>query len=329
MQTNIEESIKIYGKKIDDLLKEIIPPDRDDYLSEPIWHHLRTGGKRIRPAICLITCKELGGNPDEALYFALAIEILHNMFLLHDDIEDEDTMRRDQPTVWVKYGVANAINAGDYLLARAYHCILISPVPSDRKLKLLEIFNLTYEKTVEGQALDINARGATDYTVEKYLELVRLKTGYYLACGMVGGAVASGNIDGTIDKIWALGKLMGPAFQIKDDLIDLTVGKGRGGVIGSDIKEGKASFLYAYTLEIANDNDKISLIEIMTKRREETTDDDVQSVLNIYNKHGAIENAQKYADDLIKQTYDIIDEIPTDNKAVFRDIANFMAQRMT
>jgi len=122
---------------------------------------------------------------------------------------------------------------------------------------------------------------------------------------------------------------MGPAFQIKDDLIDLTVGKGRGGVIGSDIKEGKASFLYAYTLEIANDDDKASLIEIMTKQREETTDDDVQSVLNIYNKHGAIEHAQVYADDLIKQTYDIIDEIPTDNKAVFRDIANFMAQRMT
>ena len=60
MQTNIEESIKIYGKKIDDLLKEIIPPDKNDYLSEPIWHHLKTGGKRIRPAICLITCKELG-----------------------------------------------------------------------------------------------------------------------------------------------------------------------------------------------------------------------------------------------------------------------------
>ena len=95
METNIEESIKIYGKKIDDLLKEIIPQDRDDYLSEPIWHHLRTGGKRIRPAICLITCKELGGNPDDALHFALAIEILHNMFLLHDDIEDEDTMRRE------------------------------------------------------------------------------------------------------------------------------------------------------------------------------------------------------------------------------------------
>ncbi|MHC4269856.1 MAG: polyprenyl synthetase family protein [Planctomycetota bacterium] len=329
MQTNIEESIKIYGKKIDDLLKEIIPPDKDDYLSEPIWHHLKTGGKRIRPAICLITCKELGGNPDEALYFALAIEILHNMFLLHDDIEDEDTMRRDQPTVWVKYGIANAINSGDYLLARAYHCILTSPTPIDRKLKLLEIFTLTYEKTVEGQALDINARGASDFTVKKYIELVRLKTGYYLACGMVGGAIASGNSNGTIDKIWDLGKLMGPAFQIKDDLIDLTRGKGRGGVIGSDIKEGKSSFLYAYTLEVASEDDKQKLIEIMAKQREKTTEDDVKHVLDIYNRYEAIDHAQKYADDLIKQTSQIIEEIPTNNKTVFKDIANFMAQRMT
>ncbi len=329
MQTNIEESIKIYGKKIDDLLRKIIPPDEDDFLSEPIWHHLRTGGKRIRPAICLITCKELGGNPDEALYFALAIEILHNMFLLHDDIEDEDTMRRDQPTVWVKYGVANAINSGDYLLGRAYHCILISPTPTDIKLKLLEIFTLTYEKTVKGQALDINARGACDFTVKKYIELVRLKTGYYLACGMVGGALTSGNPNVTVDKIWDLGKLMGPAFQIKDDLIDLTRGKGRGGIIGSDIKEGKSSFLYAYTLEVASEDDKQKLIEIMAKKRDETTETDVKHVLDIYKKYGAIDHAQKYADDLIQQTSQIIDEIPTNNKTVFKDIASFMAQRMT
>ncbi len=143
MKINIEESIRTYGKKIDDLHKEAVPPDRDDYLSGPIWHHLRTGGKRIRPAICLITCEELGGDPDEALYFALAIETLHNMFLLHDDIEDGDTVRRDQPTVWVKYGIANAINSGDYLLACAYRSILSSPLPSEKKMKLLDIFTLT------------------------------------------------------------------------------------------------------------------------------------------------------------------------------------------
>ncbi|MFQ5963696.1 MAG: polyprenyl synthetase family protein [Candidatus Scalinduaceae bacterium] len=329
MKINIEESIKTYGKKIDNLLRETIPPDRDDYLSEPIWHHLRTGGKRIRPAICLITCEELGGDPDEALSFALAIEILHNMFLLHDDIEDGDTMRRDQPAVWVKYGTANAINAGDYLLARAYQSILTSTVSTEKKLKLLEIFTLTYAKTVEGQALDINARGVRDFTIKKYIDMVELKTAYYLACGMVGGAVVSGNSDGIIEKIWKLGKHMGPAFQIKDDLIDLTKGKGRGGVIGSDIKEGKASYLYAYTCEVANEDDKKTLIEIMIKQREKTTEDDVKRVMEIYNKYDTIEYAQKYAEDLIGQTYLIIDDMQVNNKTVFKEIANFMTQRMT
>ena len=329
MKKNIEESIKIYGKKIDKLLKETIPPEKDDYLSGPIWHHLRTGGKRIRPAICLITCEELGGNTDEAIYFALAVETLHNMFLLHDDIEDGDTMRRDQPTVWVKYGIANAINAGDYLLARAYQNILSSPISSDKKMKLIEVFTLAYEKTVEGQALDINARGDSAYTVQKYIDMVRLKTGCYLACGMVGGAIVSGSSDGMIDKIWELGKHMGPAFQIKDDLIDLTKGKGRGGVIGSDIKEGKASFLYAYTSEAANEKDKKSLIEIMLKEREDTTEQDVNNVLGIYKRYGAIDQAQKCADDLIKQTDIIIDDMPVNNKTVFKEIAGFMAQRMS
>lgn len=326
---NIEESIKTYGAKIDEVLREVIPPHRKDYLSEPIWHHLKTGGKRVRPALCLITCEALGGDPNEALYFALAIEIMHNMFLMHDDIEDGDTVRRDQPTVWVKYGTANAINAGDYLLACAYKSTLASQVSLEKKIKLLQILTLTYEKTVEGQALDINARAAEDYSVDKYMEMVELKTGYYLACGMVGGAVISGVSDQVVEKIWTLGKTMGPAFQIRDDLIDLTHGKGRGGVIGSDVKEGKASFLYSHALQVACPDDRKSLRDIMLKSRDETTDADITCVLDIYNKYDAIKYAQDFAEDLVKQAYKTIDEIPVEDKTVFREIASFMARRMS
>ncbi|HHT9108301.1 MAG TPA: polyprenyl synthetase family protein [Candidatus Wunengus sp. YC63] len=325
----IEESIKIYGAKIDELLKEIIPPHRNDYLSEPIWHHLHTGGKRVRPAICLITCEALGGNTNEAIHFALAIEIMHNMFLMHDDIEDGDTIRRDQPTVWVKFGTANAINAGDYLLACAYKSVLASPVSLEKKMHLLQIFTLTYEKTVEGQALDINARAAEDFSVDKYMAMVELKTGYYLACGMVGGAVVSGISEKVVEKIWTLGKTMGPAFQIRDDLIDLTHGKGRGGVIGSDVKEGKASFLYSYALQVASADDKKHLRDIMLKPRDETTDNDIKLVLEIYKKYNAIKYAQDYAEDLVKQAYKTIDEIPVEDKTVFKEIASFMAKRMS
>lgn len=325
----IEESIRTYGAKIDELLKEVIPPDRKDYLSDAIWHHMHTGGKRVRPALCLLTCEALGGNPNEAMHFALAIEILHNMFLMHDDIEDGDTVRRDQPTVWVKYGTANAINAGDYLLACAYKSTLSSPISLEKKIKLLQILTVTFEKTVEGQAFDINARAAEDFSVEKYMEMVELKTGYYLACGMVGGAIVSGISDQVVETIWKLGKTMGPAFQIRDDLIDLTHGKGRGGVIGSDIKEGKASFLYSYALQVACVDDKKLLRSIMLKPRDETTDNDIKQVLEIYNKYNAMKYAQDYAETLVNQAYSTIDEIPVEDKTVFKEIATFMAQRMS
>lgn len=325
----IEESIKTYGAKIDELLKEIIPPHKKDYLSEPIWHHISTGGKRVRPALCLITCEALGGDPGQAIPFALAVEVMHNMFLMHDDIEDGDTMRRDQPTVWVKYGIANAVNAGDYLLACAYKSTLSSPVSLEKKVKLLQVLTLTYEKTVEGQALDINARAAEEFSVEQYMDMVELKTGFYLACGMVGGAIVADVPDKVVENIWTLGKTMGPAFQIRDDLIDLTHGKGRGGVIGSDVKEGKASFLYSYTLQVAGEEDKKRLRGIMLKPRDETTDNDVQWVLETYKRHNALKYAQDYAENLIKQAYATIDGIPVENKTIFKDIASFMAQRMS
>lgn len=311
------------------MLRELIPVDEKNYLSEPIWYHMNTKGKRVRPAICLITCEALGGNPENALSFALAIEVLHNMFLMHDDIEDGDTVRRDQPTVWVKYGTANAINAGDYLLACAYKSTLASPLAPEKRLKLLEALTLTYGKTVEGQALDINARAAESFTVDAYMKMVELKTGYYLACGMVGGAIVAGASNEVVEKIWMLGKNMGPAFQIRDDLIDLTHGKGRGGVVGSDIKEGKASFLYSYVLQIASGEQKKRLREIMLKPREETTADDIEWVLDVYRRYDAMKYAQDYAENLVQQAYKTINEIPVDDKTIFKEIASFMAQRMS
>ena len=324
----IEATLKQYGALIDLQLQELLP-HREDYLSEPIWYHMDSGGKRVRPALCLITCAALGGDPKAAIPFAVAVEILHNMFLIHDDVEDGDTMRRDKPTVWCKYGTANALNVGDYLLGRAYRSILSSSLPAEKRLRLLDIFTLTYERTVEGQALDINWRGDRGFTMEKYLKIVELKTAYYLTCGMVGGAVIAGAPEVVIEKFWELGHSIGPAFQIKDDLIDLAQGKGRGGQIGSDIKEGKPSFLYAYTLSRASKEDRDRLIEVMLKPREETPDREVEEVIALYKKYGAIDYAQDYADGLVEKAFKTIEGLPVGDKALFRDLAQFMAQRKT
>jgi geranylgeranyl pyrophosphate synthase len=285
------------------------------------------GGKRLRPVLCLLTCEALGGDAEKALPFALAVEILHNMLLLHDDVEDGDRMRRDRPTVWVKYGVPNAVNAGDYLLARAYSIILSSPLPARTITRLLALFSDTAEQTIRGQGLDIALRAAPDFTVRRYLRLVEWKTGRYLVLGMVGGAIIAGAPEPVVNSICTLGRTLGPAFQIRDDIIDLTVGKGRGGEIGCDIKEGKASIMYARALEVSKPDERRSLIRIMAKLREETTAGDVRWVMGLYRRRGCVQFAQQYADRLVRKASRVIEAMPAAGRERLKEIATYLVRR--
>jgi len=315
------------GRRIEPVLEELFPPDEADPLSAPFWHHMRSGGKRIRPALCLLCCEELGGDPREALPFAAAVEILHNMFLIHDDIEDGDTVRRDAPAVWARFGAGKAINLGDYMLGRALTAILRSPASDEVRLRLLDAFTDAYERTCRGQALDMHGRGREDFTVEQYLELVTLKTGHYLALGMVGGAIVAGLAEDGLREIRRLGSSMGPAFQVRDDLIDLTQGKGRGGARGNDIREGKPSILYAHALSHASPADRRRLVEIIRSARSDTTDEDVEWVVSLYRRLGSLEFARAKADELVAEAFETIERMPVENKDFFRRVARFMVLR--
>jgi len=317
------------GARIHPILVELFPPGQFDHLSPPFWHHMSSGGKRIRPALCLLCCEALGGDPARALQFAAAIEILHNLLLIHDDVEDGDTVRRDQPTVWVKFGLENAINLGDYMLGRAYTCILRSPVEAHTRLRLLSVFTETCELTCRGQAIDLNCRGREDFAIEHYLEMVTLKTGRYLALGMVGGGIVAGLDERATRVIQELGCNMGPAFQIRDDLIDLTQGKGRGGARGNDIREGKPGILYAHALSAARALDGRRLMDIMRRPRDQTREEDVQWVIALYERLGSLEFARQKADQLVAEAFETIERIPVENKEFFRQVARFMVERET
>lgn len=219
-------------------------------------------GKRIRPVLCLLSAEALGAPLMRAEPFALAIEFMHNFCLVHDDIEDGDTMRRGRDAVWVKYGLAHAINVGDFLLVQAQKALAEAAPPglTDAvRVRLMQLFSHTLERTHIGQALDIGAREDRELTVDRYMEIVREKTGYYLASPIQGGAIVAGAGEDVIATIGEMAALLGPLFQIADDIIDLTHGKGRE-AIGSDIREGKRSFLVAHTAaaltEIAADRDQ-------------------------------------------------------------------------
>ncbi len=321
------EELAEAGRRIDPVLAELLPRRGVPFLCGAIWHHLETGGKRLRPAICLLTCERLGGRSEDALPFAAAVEILHNMLLVHDDLEDGDTVRRDRETVWARYGVANAVNVGDYMLGVAYRAILRTPGEAQTVTRLTDAFTDAFATTCRGQALDINWRGKPDLTVAEYMELVTLKTGRYLALGMVGGALIAGADEATVALLRELAGEMGPAFQIRDDLIDLTAGKGRGGTTGNDVREGKPSILYAHALAAADPEQRHELARIMSTPREETAEEDVARARELYRELGAPERARADADRLVEQALETVERLPVRDKGFFGDLCRYMVER--
>lgn len=306
----LDEAIARSSRLVDQRLAETLPRRPGEVLFDALDYHLSTGGKRLRPALCLLTCEALGGRTEDALDFAVAVELLHNMFLVHDDVEDGDEVRRDRPALWVKYGLAHAVNAGDYLLGAAYQAVLRAPGDPARRCRLLDAFNATVLRTIEGQALDIASRADPNWTVEAYRHMVELKTGWYLSLGMVGAAILAGAGDAAVAHLEAFGRCAGPAFQVRDDVLDLTPGKGRGGQIGSDVREGKASILYAHALQAAAPDERERLVAIMARPRPETTDADVAWVLDLYRRTGALEFARRFSEDLLREAKAHIAALP-------------------
>ena len=320
-----------HAATVEDLLEKEVPKGRADFLTDGVWYQFDSGGKRLRPALCLMTCEVLTGDPNAAVPFALATEILHNFLLVHDDIEDGDTMRRDQQTLWAKFGVPNALNVADYLIARAYRLILEASLPAEINLRLGRVFTFALERTVEGQALDINLRGHPEVDLETYFRIVQLKTAYYLALTWVGGAIVAGVLEEDLEPFWDLGRCLGPAFQIRDDIIDLTEGKGRGGEIGCDIREGKPSIFFAYTLDrgIGPEEDRKRLVEILRRPREETGESDIRWAIDFFREHGALDFAHSEASRLVTEAESVLDRLPLGKEGSdrFRAIARFLIDR--
>jgi len=373
------EKWPLVRKQIERVLPRSGPFGR--WLNEPIWYHIgddaidpgtRKGPKRSRPMFCLLAAECLGVPLEEAIVFAAATEITHEYLICHDDIMDGDTSRRDRPALWVRYGmagdgrrgrytaslsrglklgdtgIANGINAGDYMMAKAYEAVTSSHLSDGQKAALCGTLTTTLVKTGEGQALDVNLRADAGFTVEKYHELATLKTGYYLIFGVVGSAQLAGLDEPSISTLWRLGGNIGVAFQMLDDVIDLTSGKGRLGrdgrpQLGNDIREGKPSALFAKTMELAGEKDRTRLLGIFKKRRERTTAADIRWVTGLYRRHGVIDRedtggkkrmrgwAVEEADRLCRQAVALVDDMSgfgTPRQAdKFKALMRFMAKR--
>ena len=294
---NVMEILKKYAPTVEKEMRKLIKGRQPWSAYGLIWDLLSRGGKRFRPAMCLLSCEAVGGKKENALPAAVAIELLHNATLLHDDIEDDSKERRGQPCIHIKYGIPLAINAGDVLYFVAYKELL--KVKNEEAKKLLaESFILIGE----GQAYDINwvREERWDISEKDYLKMVMRKTGV-----LIGAACASGAFCGGADKKTALalyeyGKAIGMAFQIQDDILNLVGDRKKyGKEIGGDITEGKRTLIVVHALKNANRRDRKRLIEILSshtrKRRE------INEAINIMKKYGSIDYASDFARKLVER----------------------------
>ncbi len=311
---------------IDRELEKAFPKDAIPNLYDAIWYHLGTGGKRIRPALALMTCEALGGDVKKALPFAAACEVFHQWLIVHDDIEDSDHVRRNKPAMWVKYGLANAINAGDLMAQKVYELILKSDIDEKTVNRLIGIMAETAVKTAEGQAMEMNLRKSNKPGEKEYIEMVTGKTAYYLTVPMVGGAVIAGADNRTLDKIREFGKYAGPLFQITDDLLDLTKGKGRG-EIGRDIKEGKRSILAVHCLGKCNKAERKKLLAILNKPPEKTGMKEVLFAKKLFEKHGSVDYSRRKAEELSADAKNAAKDLPEELRSVLVSLADYIAGR--
>ena len=223
-------------------------PERPESLREAMRYSLLAGGKRLRPILCLAACELAGGQAEQAMPTAVALEMIHTMSLIHDDLPamDNDDLRRGRPTNHKVYGEANAILAGDAMLTRAFEMVALrSPgVPAERLLKVVGELSLASGAPglVGGQVVDLECEGK-DVDLET-LEYIHLhKTGALLRACVLSGALIAGASDALLDALRTYARGIGLAFQIIDDILDVTASSEvLGKTAGKDLTADKTTY---------------------------------------------------------------------------------------
>ena len=226
--------------------------DAEPRLLEAMRHAVLGGGKRIRPLFVLAAARAAGGAIDEALPFGAAVEMIHAYSLVHDDLPamDDDELRRGRPTVHVAFGEAMAILAGDALQSLAFETLAAAPVPPERIVAGLATLSRAagFAGMAGGQALDLLSEGRP-VTVELVARIDRLKTGALIAASFRLGAEAAGAPRELADRLESAGRAAGLAFQVQDDVLDVTASTEQlGKTAGKDAARDKATWVAAVGL---------------------------------------------------------------------------------
>lgn len=314
-------------EKINSYLDNLPYTREPQSLYEPVKYALSMGGKRIRPSLMLMAYNMFKDDPESILPTACAIETYHNYTLLHDDLMDNAAMRRGMPTVHVKWDANTAILSGDSMLVLAFQRMM--QCAPDKLKPVLDLFTETSLEIGEGQQYDMDFESRTDVTEDEYIEMIRLKTSVLLACSLKLGAIQAGAPAADADNLYKFGELMGLAFQLQDDYLDVygdpaVFGK----AIGGDILCNKKTYMLINAYNLAGDNMRGELTRWVTAEEFDPAEK-IAAVTAIYNKVGIKELAEQKINYYFDQSrkYLAAVNVPDERKAVLAGYTDKMMKR--
>lgn len=328
-EANQKKYLKIYENELTKIEKRILKLFENrfpDSLYEPCKYAIKGGGKRIRPFLVLCSAKAAGGKFSRVYNAAAAVELLHNFTLVHDDIMDNSEKRRGRPTVHIKYDVNTAILSGDSLIATAYEQLL-KDCSNDSKT-IIDIFTQGIVEVCEGQSLDKDFESRENVSIDEYKQMIYKKTAALLVMSAKIGARLIKDSKEIITAVSKYAANIGMAFQIHDDLLDVIGEETKfGKQIGSDLLEGKKTYLFLKAFEKASGKDRIELNNFILYKGINKVK--IPLFKEIYQRLGVIDDAQNeiklYTNSAVKQIEHIKN---SEARNLLEWLANFLLGRI-
>jgi geranylgeranyl diphosphate synthase type I len=339
-QAAVEQAIATRRELVNDAIAEELPATEPVRLYEASRYLLDAGGKRLRPTILLLVAESLAdadpadldyrsfpadGDDIDLLKAAVSVEVIQSFTLIHDDIMDDDDLRRGVPAVHREYDLSTAILAGDTLYSTAFEKLVETGAAPARSVEAVSTLASTCTRICEGQSLDIEFESRDAVATDEYLEMVELKTAVLYAASAAIPAVLVGADEATVDSLYGYGLDVGRAFQIQDDLLDLTtpsekLGKQR----GSDLVEGKQTLVTLHAREQGVDVDDL----VDTDSVEAVDEAEIEAAVDRLREAGSISFAREMARDLVESGQENLDVLPdNDQRARLEDIAEYLIER--
>lgn len=316
-------------KEINEYLMRSLDVIEDKKLKAAMAHYPAAGGKRLRPLLATIVCEAVGGKAQRAIPFGVALEIVHNFTLVHDDVMDEDDTRRGIRTVHAQYGIPEAILAGDALFARAFEIVSDTDAEAGDVVKLTEIMAKAVRLLAEGQQMDIDFEDAKRITSDDYLKMIERKTAVLYSAAAQGGVIVGGGTEAQEEAMFEYGRLMGLGFQIWDDVLDLRSDqKTFGKPVLNDIRNGKKTLIVVNGLEDMNPVERRQFLKILGNKK--TTPSQLRLARDLLEDVGAVDHAVMVANGLVSKAKDRLSVLKeSKHKEALKAFADHMVTRKT